>query len=105
MFQPWISLLAGLWAFFSSFSAPLLVPLNFIITGLVLAVMGFWRVQRTWQGVVNGILGLWLVFSGFVPALQTQTNLLTVGVAAVIIAAWRISETRAPRRHAVRGAR
>jgi len=96
--QPWINLISGLWALLSSFSAILLSPINFIITGLAMAVFGFWRPMRSWQGFINGILGLWLVFSGLIPALRTATNMAVIGLAVVVFSIWRIIDTVAPKR-------
>jgi len=96
--QPWVNLIAGLWALLSSFSAILLSPLNFIITGLVIVVFGFWRPYRSWQGLVNGFLGLWLFFSGFVPFLRTAGNMAIVGLAVTAFSVWRIIDTVAPKR-------
>ncbi|MDG5814878.1 hypothetical protein QA601_07310 [Chitinispirillales bacterium ANBcel5] len=104
MFQPWINIIAGLWALFSSFSIPLVHPTNFIITGIVMAVFGFWRPKKSWQGIINGILGLWLILSGFIPALITQANLLIVGIAVTVFAIWRLSESRTTPKRATRAA-
>ncbi|MCL2689705.1 MAG: hypothetical protein FWE57_07655 [Chitinispirillia bacterium] len=96
--QPWVNLIAGLWALLSSFSAILLSPLNFIITGLVMAVFGFWRPFKSWQGFVNGCLGVWLLFSAFIPFLRTAGNMAVVGLAVVVFSIWRIVDTVAPKR-------
>jgi len=96
--QPWINLISGLWALLSSFSVILLSPLNFIITGIVMIVFGFWRPFKSWQGFVNGCLGIWLLFSGIIPSLRTAGNMAVVGLAVVVFSVWRIVDTVAPKR-------
>ncbi len=94
MWQAWIVLLAGVWALVSSFSLGLVIPANFIVTGIVMAVFGFWSARGNWQGYVNGFLGLWLIFSGFIPALIEPLNLLIVGIASAVLALWHVFGTR-----------
>ena len=93
MWQAWVNLIAGVWAIISGASPELTVPVNFWITGAVMAVFGFWTPRRKWQGIVDGFLGLWLIISGFVPSLTTQSNLFIVGIAVAVLAAWRAFET------------
>ncbi|MBD3345157.1 MAG: hypothetical protein GF401_08865 [Chitinivibrionales bacterium] len=93
MWQAWINVIAGIWAIISSTSAPLFTTTNFLITGAVIAVFGFWTPKHKWQGYVNGALGVWLIISSFVPALQTAINFLVVGIVVAALALWRALET------------
>ncbi len=89
MWQAWINIAAGLWAFLSGLFIVLSVPANFIITGIVIAIFGFWGVRR-WQGIANGILGIWLFISGFSPELSNPMNFLIVGLIVTGLAIWRM---------------
>lgn len=95
MWQAWVNVVAGIWAIISSFTVPVITPANFIITGAVIAVFGFWAPRRKWQGYVNGILGLWLILSAFLPAVRTAQNFLVVGVIVAALALWRALESGA----------
>lgn len=104
MWQSWVNVIAGIWAFISGFSFVLTNPINFFIIGVVVAVFGFWAPRRKWQGSVNGIIGLWLIVSAFIPTLVTQQNLIISGLVVAVLAAWRLAETRT-RRHPPQPAR
>jgi hypothetical protein len=104
MWQSWINIAAGIWAIISGLVTTLVAPLNFFITGLVIAVFGFWTPDRKWQGIVNGILGLWFILSAFVPSLVTPANMLIVGVVVLVLASWRAAESRAPQARTARTA-
>jgi hypothetical protein len=94
MWQAWVNVAAGIWAFISGFSYVLTNPTNFLITGAVIAIFGFWTPRRRWQGIVNGVIGLWLIISAFIPALVVSQNLLISGLVVAVLAGWRIAETR-----------
>ncbi len=89
MWQAIIALLVGFWAIFSGFYETLIVPSNFIISGIVLAVFGFFNF-RTWQGYINGFAGVWFFISGFIPQLQTPQNLFIVGIIVAAVSAWEL---------------
>ncbi len=93
MWQAWINVIAGVWAFISGLSVQLTTATNFFIIGAVMAVFGFWTPRQKWQGYVNGILGVWLIISSFVPSLRVQSNLLIAGAVVAILAVWRAIET------------
>jgi len=89
-FRPYINILAGLWAFITGFWAGVLLPVNLVILGVVIAVFGFWTYEQEWQGIVNGLIGLWLVLSAFIPVLITPVNLWISGVLVAALAVWRL---------------
>ncbi len=89
MWQAWINIIVGAWAFISSFVQNANVAVNFFIVGIIIAIFGFWTPRKKWQGYVNGLLGLWLILSGFFLPLQVATNLWLTGLVVVILAAWR----------------
>jgi hypothetical protein len=93
MWQAWINVIAGVWAFISGLSIQLTTATNMFIIGAVMAIFGLWTPRQKWQGVVNGLLGVWLVISSFIPALRVQPNLLIIGAAVAILATWRAIET------------
>ena len=89
MIRPWINVLAGIWAIFSGFWPAAVNSANFFITGLVIAIIGFWTYNREWQGFVNGIIGIWLIFSAFFYSLVTPGNSIFCGIVVVTLATWR----------------
>ncbi len=97
MVRPWINLLAGAWAFISSFLIYASQPLNFLLIGVVITIFGFWTYHREWQGYVNGIIGLWLILSAFFPSLSVSSNLMISGIVVMAIAIWRIYSLRTHR--------
>ncbi|MBD3315093.1 MAG: hypothetical protein GF344_04845 [Chitinivibrionales bacterium] len=94
MWQAWVNIAAGIWAVISGFSMTLVNPTNFLITGAVMAVFGFWAPRRRWQGIVNGVIGLWLIISAFIAGLVTPQNLIISGLVVAVLAGWRVAETR-----------
>ncbi|MBD3238955.1 MAG: hypothetical protein GF331_00110 [Chitinivibrionales bacterium] len=94
MWRAYVNIIAGIWAFISGLTETLVTPVNMIITGLVIAVFGFWTPARKWQGIVNGILGLWLFLSGFIPGLWAGENMLIVGLIVFALAVWRAIDLR-----------
>jgi hypothetical protein len=91
MWKSWVNVYVGIWAVLSGIVIVLATPVNFFITGAVVAFFGFWVAYSRhwpWQSVANGILGLWLVLSAFAPQLAIPTNLLIVGVIVAGLAAW-----------------
>ena len=83
-------MLAGTWIFISGFVSSTVVPVNYIIMGVIVAIFGFWNPRKEWQGILNGILGLWLIISGFVPQLVTPANLWVIGIAVGVLASSRL---------------
>ncbi len=73
MWQAGINVIAGIWAIVSSSTGSLITPGNFLITGLVVALFGFWNPQWQWQGIVDGILGQWLILSSVIPGQATAS--------------------------------
>jgi len=65
MWQAWINFILGLWFILSGIITSLGVSINYIIVGIVIAVLGFLS-SKQWQGIVIGILGLWMILSGIV---------------------------------------
>lgn len=88
MWQGWVNFILGLWLILSGIIGGLGVSVNYIIVGIVVAVLGFWTAKQ-WQGVVNGILGLWLILSGIVASLMASANLIIVGIVVAVLAIWQ----------------
>ena len=95
MWQSWISLVAGIWAIISGLVYSLVTPVNFLITGLVIAIFGFWAPSSAvrWQGSINGIVGLFLVLCAFIMSLQMPVSFLIAGVAVLVLASWQVVVT------------
>lgn len=102
--QPWINVAAGLWALLSGLFIVLAVPANFFITGIVIALAGFWNV-KSWQGIVNGFLGIFLFVAGFTQLLATPMTMFFTGLVVFAFAVWRIyvMRSRPKRRPGTRG--
>jgi len=90
MWQSWINVFAGLWAILSGLFIVLSVPSNFLITGIIIGITGFWN-AKSWQGIVNGIIGVWLFISGFSLYLSTPVNFLLSGLIVFVVAVWRLT--------------
>lgn len=84
MWKHWITLIIGIWLFISGLAAPLQVPANLIVVGILAVIFGFWSF-RAWQQIVNGILGVWIFVSGLVASLINPVNLMIVGFVMVIL--------------------
>ncbi len=94
MWQGWVNVVLGIWMLISGFVPSLQTPVNLIIVGLLIAVMGF-TAYKTWQGIVNGILGLWLFVSGAIIHLMAPANFIIVGLVVALIALWEaLGQTR-----------
>ncbi len=87
MWQGWINVVLGIWMIVSGLVPSLQTPVNLIIVGLLIAIMGFWT-YKTWQGIVNGILGLWLFVSGAIIHLLAPVNFIIVGLVVALLALW-----------------
>ncbi len=87
MWQVWITLLIGLWMVLSGLVPGLDASGNYIVTGAILTIFGFWAGR--WQGTINGLLGLWIVLSGIVPSLIAPGNLIVVGIVVTVLAIWQ----------------
>ncbi len=88
MWKAWINFVLGLWLILSGIITGLGVSGNYIIVGIVVAILGFWS-ARQWQGTVIGILGLWMILSGIVPSLIAPVNLIMVGIVIAVLAIWQ----------------
>ena len=88
MWQAWVNFILGLWLLISGFIPGLNVNINYIIVGILIAILGFWTYKQ-WQGIVNGILGLWILVSGFIAALMVNWNLIIVGIVVAILGIWQ----------------
>jgi len=84
MWTGWINLILGVWTLISGFVVSLQGPVNYIIVGIVLAILSFATAAKKWQGIISGILGLWLILSGIVAGLQGGANLIIVGILTII---------------------
>ena len=93
MWQSYVNIIAGVWSIISAMIVPLVVPVNFFITGVVVAVCGFSSRMAPraaqWQGYVNGVLGLWFILTAFVRGLQYQSNFLIAGILVLAFATWQ----------------
>ncbi|MFQ5706370.1 MAG: hypothetical protein ACE5HO_02920 [bacterium] len=96
MWQGWVNGIIGLWLILSGIvGAGLNAPWNYIITGVVVAILGFWMI-KVWQSLISGILGLWMIVCGIVgTALMHPANLIIVGVVVAGLSFWE-SVTRKP---------
>lgn len=88
MWKAWVNFVLGLWFILSGIITGLGVSVNYIIIGIVVAILGFWS-ARQWQGIVIGILGLWMILSGIIISLTAPVNLIIVGIVIVILAIWQ----------------
>lgn len=88
MWQAWINFILGLWFILSGIITSLGASVNYIIVGIVVAVLGFWSYKQ-WQGIVIGILGLWFILSGIVTSLMAPVNLIIVGIVIAVLAIWQ----------------
>ena len=79
MWQGWVNLLLGVWLLLSGLIPALQTPENLIISGLLVAVLGFWS-YKNWLGDTSGVLGLWALFSGSWLNLFSPSNFLITGV-------------------------
>jgi hypothetical protein len=79
MWQGWINLVLGVWLIISGLVSSLQTPANLIITGILVAVFGFWT-YKDWLGDIIGVLGLWSLLSGIWFSLFSPANFLIVGV-------------------------
>jgi hypothetical protein len=89
MWQSWSNMVIGLWMIFSGIVATLSASGNFIVTGILLAILGFW--SRGWKGTLIGLIGLWAIFSGFVPGLIVPANMIITGAVVTVLAIWKAS--------------
>ncbi len=85
MWQGWIALLAGLWITISSFVWQVQTPLNLLIAGIVLIVMGFWA-NKSLAGIILGFLGIWLAGGGLTNYLSIAVNYLLSGLTIIPVA-------------------
>ncbi|RMF61715.1 MAG: hypothetical protein D6748_00945 [Calditrichaeota bacterium] len=87
MWKAWVNFVLGLWLILSGIITTLGVQANYIIVGIVVAVLGFWT-GKIWQGIVTGILGIWLFLSGLISTLMAPINMLIVGVIVAGLSLW-----------------
>jgi len=88
MWKPWVNFILGLWFILSGLITGLEGTLNYIIVGVVVAILGFWS-ARQWQGIVIGILGLWMILSGIATSLMSPVNLIIVGIVIAVLGLWQ----------------
>ncbi|MFP4013974.1 MAG: hypothetical protein ACLFVQ_07825 [Chitinispirillaceae bacterium] len=91
--QAWVNIAAGLWSLLSGLFIVLAVPFNFFVTGIVIAVAGFWK-ARSWQGIANGVLGIFLFMSGFSAVLAIPMTMFFTGLVVFVFAVWRVYDLR-----------
>ncbi len=84
MWTGWVNLILGIWTLISGLVVSLQGPVNYIIVGIILAILSFVTAAKKWQGIICGILGLWLIVSGIVAGLQGGINLIIVGILIII---------------------
>ncbi len=84
MWTGWINLILGVWTLISGLVSGLQGSVNYIIVGIILAILSFATASKKWQGIISGILGIWLVLSGIVAGLQGGANLIIVGILIII---------------------
>ncbi len=95
MWQAWINFVLGLWLIVSGIVPSLHVNINYIIVGIVVAVLGFIAAKR-WQGIVDGVLGIWLIVSGIITALMAPVNLIIVGIVVAALSLWMALTKKSP---------
>ena len=88
MLQGWLNFFLGLWIVLSGVVAPLNIWINYILTGIVVGIIGLWA-SKQWQGLLTGILGGWLIVSGFLPGLTRSANLIVVGLIVALASLWQ----------------
>jgi hypothetical protein len=89
MWKAWTSFLVGVWLIISGSTSLLQGPVNMVIMGILMVIIGFFLL-RGWEGFVNGIIGIWLLGSGFSSGLITMQNFLVIGIIISIISIIRI---------------
>lgn len=87
MFQSWINGILGVWMIVAGFISGVQHGVNYIIVGLVIAILGFWAAKK-WQNAVCGILGLWFILSGIVSNLIAPANSIIVGIVIAGLSFW-----------------
>ncbi|RMD91868.1 MAG: hypothetical protein D6813_06945 [Calditrichaeota bacterium] len=89
MWQGWINGIIGLWLIVSGIiGAGLHAPWNYIIAGVLMAILGFWT-AKFWQSVITGILGIWMIISGILSAtLMHPANMIIVGIITAVLSFW-----------------
>ncbi len=85
MWQGWIAFLDGLWIAFSSFDWHYQTNVNLIVSGVILALFGFWAEEST-NGIILGFLGIWLISSGCTHYLVLPINFFLTGLTILVIA-------------------
>jgi len=88
MWKAWVNFILGLWFILSGIITGLGANVNYVIVGIVVAVLGFWSAKQ-WQGIVIGILGLWMILSGIVTSLMSPVNLIIVGIVIAVLGLWQ----------------
>jgi hypothetical protein len=88
MWKAWVNFILGLWFILSGIITGLDANVNYIIVGVVVAILGFWTAKQ-WQGIVMGILGLWMILSGIVTSLMSPVNLIIVGIVIAVLGLWQ----------------
>jgi hypothetical protein len=89
MWKAWTSFLVGIWLIISASTSLLQGPVNMVIMGILMAIVGFFLL-RGWEGFVNGVIGIWLLISGFISGLITMQNFLVIGIIISIISIIKI---------------
>lgn len=84
MWTGWVNLVLGVWTLISGLASSLQGTANYIIVGIILALLNFITASKAWQGVICGIFGIWLFVSGIVGGLQGGANLIIVGILTII---------------------
>lgn len=87
MWKSWVNTVVGIWMVISGLIAGLISSGNFIISGIIVTILGF--ASGGWRGMTIGVLGLWAILSGFLPSLITPVNMLVTGLLVAILAAWK----------------
>ena len=85
MWQGWVALFAGLWITICSFIWQFQTPVNLLITGIILIVIGFWA-NKSLAGIILGFLGIWLAGSGLTNYLSIAVNYLLTGLTIIPVA-------------------
>jgi hypothetical protein len=105
--QDWITLLLGIWLFFSPWILGFYPVLpgpswNFFLLGIAMVVFAAFalNLRTLWEEWVNLALGIWMIISPWVLRYSANTtardDAIVVGVIVALMSIWALAERRTP---------
>lgn len=90
MWKGWITVITGAWLILSGLVIAIQTPLNLVICGIIITVMGFASL-KSWHGFAAGIVGLWVIISGTLLSLWVPTNFILSGTVVLVLGGFMIA--------------